>query len=120
MTPMLRRGAEVLAYVIGCEERHTARPAVHVRGLERLTKVFSCGHVRDRVVHEHAVEFAPQPDRPQVTLDVVALPVERPAYSQHPGRGVDQRQPKVPLQMGRVVATPTAQLEDGGDLDLGR
>lgn len=68
-------------------------------------------HVADRVVHEDAVEGAPEPDRPHVALDVLALRVEAAAHRKHGGREVDERAGQKRLQVGGVVATTAAEVE---------
>jgi hypothetical protein len=97
--------------VIGREHQGAARPAGHERGLDHLPEIGLGRHVRDGIVHEHAVELATQPYRPHVALDVLALRVEGPAHGQHARHAVDERHREVRPQVRRVVAAAAAELE---------
>ena len=68
---------------VGDEQGRTAGAQMHGHGLDGRAKVVLCRDVRDRVVHEHGIEGALEPQRPHVALEVLALGVQRPAQREH-------------------------------------
>ena len=92
-------GSEVLANVIGCEQRGAAGPAVYEGRLDRLPQVLLRGHVADGVVHEDEIELSIQPDSSHVALHVLAFRIQRLAYFQHSGGRFDEHHAEPRLQM---------------------
>ena len=61
---------------------------------------------------EHDVEGAAEPERSHVSLEVLALGIERAAQREHVGREVGERADESRLQVRRVVAAARAELEE--------
>src|SRR6185503_11200402 len=70
---VIGRGAEVLAHVIGREQRRAAGTAVRPRSLDHLPHLLERRHVDDCVVDEDAVEQAPEAHVPHIPFDVLAF-----------------------------------------------
>nr|WP_240477264.1 hypothetical protein [Jiangella muralis] len=110
---------ERLRRVVRHEHRGAARPAVRERRLDRRGEILLGQQVADRVVHEHRVERAAQPQVAHVALDVRALRVQRARHRQHARRQVGQRHREPALQVDGVVPAAAAQLEHLADVEVG-
>ena len=69
---------ERLARAVGDEQRDAAGARVREGRPHAVAQVVLGRHVRDRVVHEHGVERPPEPERPHVAEDVLAVRIQRP------------------------------------------
>ena len=74
-----RPSRERLAHVVGREQRGAARARVGERRRRGRGEIRARGHVDHRVVDQHGVERAPEPQRAHVAGQVLALRVQRAA-----------------------------------------
>ena len=98
--------SEILADVIGREQRGAARLAVQVRRLDGALQVLLRRHVDDRIVNEHGVEPAAEPDGPHVAFDMLAFRIELAAHLEHARRHVDQCHGEPPLRCEALFPPP--------------
>ena len=61
-------------------------------------------HVAHRIVHEHVIELAIQPQRAHVAGDVLGFRIDRAALRQHAFREIGQRQLELLLEVRREAA----------------
>ena len=94
------------------EQRRPAGAEMQGNVFQRRAKVVLRRDVGNRVVHEHGIEGAPEPQRPHVALDVLAFGVQRLAQREHLRREIGQRARELRLEVRRVVAAARAQLEE--------
>ena len=90
------------------------------RRLEDGPQVGLARHVDDRVVGEHDVECAREPERPHIACEVLALGVQRPRDLEHLLRDVGERAREAVLEVARVVAAAGAELQQRAQLPLAR
>jgi hypothetical protein len=82
------------------------------RGFDGAEKVFSRGHVAQRIMNEDGVKQRPESNSSHVSLLVIALGVEGAAHLQHSGREIDKCHVEPLLEMRGVVATAASEFEN--------
>ena len=85
MSAVIGIGLERLGGVVGDEQGHTARAAMHESGLHRSPEVRLGRHVVDGIVHEDRIKRAAEAHLAHVTLEVFALGVDRSGSAEHGG-----------------------------------
>ena len=111
---------EGLPRAVRDHDRDAARARMRERRLEDGPQVGLARHVDDRVVGEHDVECAREPERPHVACEVLALGVQRPRDLEHLLRDVGERALEAVLEVARVVAAAGAELQQRAQLPLAR
>ena len=120
VAPVVGARLEAFGNVVGHEHRDTAHPAVLVRGGDRLPQVGLSGHVVDGVMNENGIKASPETQRSHISPKVLTLRIQSSRDRQHVIREIDQRHLEVTLEMERVVATSTPELENRTSRRLGR
>lgn len=98
---------------IGRGDQHAAGIQVGVRGPKSRLEIGPAVHVRDRIVHEHRVEGAPEIERPHVAFEKFALRVQLRRLGQDGGAEIQARDLEIPLQIQDVLAASATDVEQG-------
>jgi hypothetical protein len=113
VTAVIGGRPEIFPDSIRSEQGRSARSAVDEGGFDRLAQIGFGRHIADGIVDEDEVELPPEPRRPHVALDVLALRVQRQADLPHPGRWFNENHHESSLEMRGVVSAAAAKFQEG-------